>query len=82
MKFNKENINKLKKISIDLRIGILNAIFRFKKGHIGGSFSSVDILVCVYLSKIFNLNKINFKKKITIFLFYQKVIPLSHYTLS
>lgn len=63
MKFNKEKINKLKKISIDLRIEILNAIFRFKKGHIGGSFSSVDILVCVYLSKIFNLNKINFKKK-------------------
>lgn len=54
---------KLEKVSNQLRIKIVKTIFKVKKGHIGGSFSCLDILVCIYLSKIFKLKKSNFKKK-------------------
>ena len=56
-------INILKKISNDLRIDIVKIIFRVKKGHIGGSFSCLDILVSIYHTNIFNLKKNNFVKK-------------------
>ena len=56
-------INILKKISNDLRIDILKTIFKVKKGHIGGSFSCLDILVSIYHSNIFNLKRSNFVKK-------------------
>ena len=55
--------NNLKKISNDLRINIVKTIFKAKKGHIGGSFSCLDILVSIYHSNIFNLKKNNFVKK-------------------
>lgn len=54
--------SKLKIIANKLRIKIVKTIFRVKKGHIGGSFSCLDILVCIYFSKIFRLTKNNFKK--------------------
>jgi transketolase len=72
MKFNLINIKKLKKISNQLRINILNTIFRVKKGHIGGSFSCVDILICIYFSNIFNFNKYHFQKKINDFFILSK----------
>jgi transketolase len=53
----------LKSISKQLRKNILQAIFKAKKGHIGGSFSCIDILVSIYLTKIFRLEKKNFTKK-------------------
>ena len=52
----------LKKISNQLRVKILKIIFKVKKGHIGGSFSCLDILVSIYISKIFNFSKKNFLK--------------------
>tara|TARA_B100000212_G_C27359897_1_gene527716 strand:- start:1049 stop:1879 length:831 start_codon:yes stop_codon:yes gene_type:complete len=38
----------LKKKAKELRISILNSIFKSGKGHIGGSFSIVEILVTLY----------------------------------
>jgi len=63
MKLSLKKIRKLERISYQLRINILNAIFRVKKGHIGGSFSCLDILISIYISNIFNFNKYHFKKK-------------------
>ena len=63
MQFNSKTINNLKKISNDLRISIVKAIFKVKKGHIGGSFSCLDILVSIYHSNLFKLRKKNFIKK-------------------
>ena len=68
-----KNVNNLKKLSNDLRINIVKTIFKAKKGHIGGSFSCLDILVSIYHSNIFNLKKNNFVKKTMIYLFYLKV---------
>ena len=56
-------LSRLEKISTQLRIRILKIVFIVKKGHIGGSFSCLDILVCLYVSNIFNFSKLNFKKK-------------------
>jgi|688.fasta_scaffold317337_2 transketolase len=72
MKLSTKKIKELKKISTRLRINILNAIFKVKKGHIGGSFSCIDILVCIYISNIFNFKKINFQKKINDFFILSK----------
>ena len=47
-------LSRLEKISTQLRIKILKIIFIVKKGHIGGSFSCLDILVCLYASNITN----------------------------
>ena len=60
MKLSEKKVKELKKISTQLRINILNAIFKVKKGHIGGSFSCLDIIICIYLSKIFKLTKNHF----------------------
>jgi transketolase len=72
MKLSTKKVKELKKISTRLRINILNAIFKVKKGHIGGSFSCIDILVCIYISNIFNFKKINFQKKINDFFILSK----------
>jgi transketolase len=60
MRLSEKKIKELKKISTRLRINILNAIFKVKKGHIGGSFSCLDIIICIYLSKIFKFTKNHF----------------------
>ena len=53
MQFSKKKIKKLQKTSNDLRISILKQIFKVKKGHIGGSYSCLDILLSLYCSNIF-----------------------------
>ena len=53
----------LKNIATQLRIKTIKTIFKAKKGHIGGSFSCLDILVSLYVSNIFNLSKNDFVKK-------------------
>lgn len=40
--------NKLKKISASIRLDILDAVACAKKGHIGGAFSSVELLVALF----------------------------------
>lgn len=61
MQFSKKKIKKLQKTSNDLRISILKQIFKVKKGHIGGSYSCLDILLSLYCSNIFKLNKKNYQ---------------------
>lgn len=53
------------KISKQIRSLILNMIYNSKSGHIGGSFSCVDILVSLYYGKNikFNPKKPNFKDR-------------------
>jgi transketolase len=41
----------------ELRKEILNSINSAKKGHIGGSFSCLDILISLFYAKVFNLGK-------------------------
>jgi transketolase len=65
-------LSDLKNISNQLRIKIIKIVYKVKKGHIGGSFSCLDILVCLYISKIFNFSKLDFKKKINDFFILSK----------
>jgi transketolase len=56
-------LSKLEKISKKIRLNILEMIVKKKKGHIGGTFSCVDILVILYFSGFLKLNKSNLKDK-------------------
>lgn len=49
----------LKKKTNQIRLDILNAIKIAGKGHIGGSYSIVEILVVLYYAKIINFNPKN-----------------------
>ena len=53
------------KISKDIRRSILNMIYNSKSGHIGGSFSCVDILISLFYGKNikFNPKKPNLKNR-------------------
>ncbi len=42
------NIRKLEKKAGQLRLDVLDMVFNSKAGHIGGSFSGMDILVALY----------------------------------
>jgi transketolase len=46
----KINPNELKKISYELRLDILDMVVRANGGHIGGSFSAIDLLAVLYLN--------------------------------
>ena len=50
------NIPELKKHAVQLRIDTLNAIYKAKSGHPGGSLSVMDILVTLYYGKINGTN--------------------------
>ena len=61
-----KNLIELMKIKSNFhRMQILESINLAQKGHLGGSFSCLDILISLYYSKIFNLGKkyINNPKK-------------------
>lgn len=47
-KLQKYKTEKLDKKSIELRLNILKAVERFKRGHIGGAFSSIEIIRTIY----------------------------------
>ena len=49
-------IKKLKKKSAEMRLEIINTIFHAKKGHIGGAYSCLDLLVCLYYGNILNIS--------------------------
>ena len=52
------------KISKDIRRSILNIIYNSKSGHIGGSFSCVDILISLFYGKNIKFNpKTKLKKQ-------------------
>jgi len=48
------NLHNLQTISARLRLDILKMISRAGRGHIGGAFSCLDILVCLYYAGIMN----------------------------
>lgn len=50
-------IELMKRKSNFYRMKILGSINLAQKGHLGGSFSCLDILISLYYSKIFNLRK-------------------------
>ena len=49
------DIEELKKIANDIRIGIVEAVYAGKSGHPGGSLSSADILAVLYFNQM-NIN--------------------------
>ena len=50
-----ENIDELKKISNDIRINTLKAVYSAQSGHPGGSLSCADILTVLYFNQM-NIN--------------------------
>ena len=50
----------LDKLARDLRLDLLDMIYTAGAGHIGGSLSSLDLMISVYFSGIFNLKKDKF----------------------
>ena len=50
----------LNDLSRDLRLDLLEMVYRSGSGHIGGSLSSLDILISTYHSDIFNFKKDHF----------------------
>lgn len=50
----------LSKISHQLRLDLLDMIYKSGSGHIGGSLSSLDILISLYHSNIFDFKKDHF----------------------
>lgn len=55
--------NQLKDKALQIRMDILNAIKKAKKGHIGGSYSIVEILVALYYGKIIQFDSKNPKSE-------------------
>lgn len=46
----------LREIAREMRVAIIRMIHHAKSGHIGGSFSCADILVCLYLSEMWHFS--------------------------
>ena len=45
-------MNELKALAFDLRLDVLEMVYRAKTGHIGGDFSVMDILVTLYFDQM------------------------------
>lgn len=45
-------LNELKALAFDLRLDVLEMVYRAKTGHIGGDFSVMDILVTLYFDQM------------------------------
>jgi transketolase len=56
-------MNNIKQLSKKIRLTILETIYRAKTGHIGGSFSCIDILIVLFFKKIIFFNPIKLKMK-------------------
>ena len=53
------NITEFRKKPLDIRLLILDAIYKSKKGHIGDSYSIVDILVSLFYGEILKFDPKN-----------------------
>jgi len=53
-------VNNLKSISRELRLDLLDMIYHSGGGHVGGSLSSLDLMIAVYFSQLFNRKKDHF----------------------
>lgn len=56
--FNKNH--PLNKISKELRLDLLDMIYQSGGGHIGGPLSSLDLIISIYFSKLFDFKKDHF----------------------
>jgi transketolase len=52
--------HELDKLSQQLRLQILDTVYQSGAGHIGGAFSSLDIIIALYYSHLFNFNHDHF----------------------
>ncbi|MDC3155293.1 thiamine pyrophosphate-dependent enzyme [Pelagibacteraceae bacterium] len=50
-------------VSKKIRYYVLNETVKKQRGHLGGTFSCVELLVCLYYSKIFKFDSKNLKNK-------------------
>ena len=48
MKINKETIKKLEKTANELRIDVIDMIYKAQSGHPGGALSATDIIAVLY----------------------------------
>jgi len=55
-----QNPNFFNNLSRELRLDLLNLIYKSGSGHIGGSLASLDILISLYYSDVFNFKKDHF----------------------
>jgi transketolase len=55
-----QKLHPLSKVSHQLRLDLLDMIYKSGSGHIGGSLSSLDILISLYHSDIFDFKKDHF----------------------
>ena len=46
------NVEALKKIAIEVRKGIIEAVYNAKSGHPGGALSCADILTVLYFNQM------------------------------
>lgn len=60
MFFKKTSIHPFESIARELRLDILETVNTVGFGHVGGSFSSLDIMIALYFSDLFNFNKDHF----------------------
>lgn len=56
------NISELRKIAVQVRLGIVEAIYNASSGHPGGSLSIADILTVLYFNEM-NINPENYENK-------------------
>lgn len=59
----KINIKNLQNIAKKIRLSVLDTTIKKNKGHIGGTYSCVDILVALYYGNILKINSKNFRYK-------------------
>ncbi|KHT58326.1 transketolase [Photobacterium gaetbulicola] len=52
----KSSVAELYKLARDIRIDILDMVYKAQSGHIGGSFSSTEIVTTLYFSEMQNLD--------------------------
>ncbi len=52
------NVDKLKEKARSIRLQVLDSVYKAGKGHLGGTYSSIELLVALYYGKI-----LNFKSK-------------------
>ena len=60
MFFNSARPHPLQPLSQKLRGDILNTVYQAGFGHIGGALSSLDIIIALYLSDLFDFNRDHF----------------------
>ncbi|HRP37062.1 MAG TPA: transketolase [Candidatus Dojkabacteria bacterium] len=58
MDYSKEELDKLRKLSYELKIDVIKMLDKADSGHIGGAFSIADIVTCLYF-KVANLDPTN-----------------------